>query len=134
MRCRVEMQKMLAVATIGIAYASMAPTAALAEVMDKEPSSGEIWIFTAMFLVADLLLVRWRLWLPLVIWPVTAIYAVGFWEELVDPYVGPAIRIEAGWLYVILGYVAVAINVVAPIAIIIWTRWILIYQRSSEAR
>lgn len=128
------MQKMLAVATIGIAYASMAPTAALAEVMDKEPSSGEIWIFTAMFLVADLLLVRWRLWLPLVIWPVTAIYAVGFWEELVDPYVGPAIRIEAGWLYVILGYVAVAINVVAPIAIIIWTRWILIYQRSSEAR
>jgi hypothetical protein len=107
----------------GIAYTSLFPTPALAEVMDKEPSPTDIWAFTVVFLIFQLLLVRRGRWLPLVIWPITAAVAGSFlWDELLDPYVGPAIRIEAGWKYVILSYTAIGINIAMPVAIVIFGR------------
>jgi hypothetical protein len=115
--------KSVAAIAMGIAYASLFPAPALAEVMDKEPTQVEIWLFTGGFLVIELLVSKWRYWLPLLIWPITAAVAGGFfWDELLVSYVGPDIRIEAGWNYIILSCLAIGINFSMPVVIAIFAR------------
>jgi hypothetical protein len=105
--------------SVGFAWA-LSPMPALAEVMDKEFSLGQIWIFTALFPGLGLWLMRWKAWVPLFILPITASFAYLNWEELFDPYIKSAILTEAGWSYIIQIHVAATINLTAPIALIIW--------------
>jgi hypothetical protein len=97
------------------------PTTALAEVMDKEPSLREIWSRSALSIVVAALLGRWKWWLPILIWPLSTLYAVGLLLELHDPYVGPAILHEAGWSYIVQGHVAAFACIAGPLATIAWS-------------
>jgi hypothetical protein len=86
---------------LACALTLLQPATALAEVMDKEPSPAEIWERTALFIVLGILLARWKTWLPLVVWPLSTLFAAGLLFELHDPHDGPAILQEAGWNYVV---------------------------------
>jgi hypothetical protein len=67
--------------------------------MDKEPTLSLVWAW-ALFggaLGASAWFVRW--WLGFPIATVVCLFFVGHWVELADPFVGPAIRAEAGASY-----------------------------------
>jgi hypothetical protein len=77
-------------------------------VMDKEPTLTQTWgTFLALGVVAGLLARRWRrtLWVSI---PLFLLFAWGLVAKFTDPFVGPAIRAEAGWRYVWLSLGAVA--------------------------
>lgn len=99
---------------------ALAPANAFAEVMDKEPSIPEVWLWTAIFATVCALLSQEREWLPIVVWPVSAGYALAQLEDLLDPYVGPEILAEAGYGYVIPAYLAVGLNLMFAPGIAAW--------------
>ena len=88
----------------------------LLEVMDKEPSLPEVWsaaiILAAAGAIAGFLRPRWLF----AILPLTAAASWVLLSELRDPYVGPAIRAEAGEDYVTQSYAAIALALLTPLA------------------
>jgi len=93
---------------------SSAP-ALLFEVMDKE---WPLWFVVAGFLGVGLfgLFVRMKRPIAVVLFLAWAVYgAVRQLAELNDPYVGPAIRSEAGLPYVVLSYASIGIGVLLPL-------------------
>jgi hypothetical protein len=94
--------------------------AALAEVMDKEPSLPWIWGTTPAIIVGAALFGRWRPWAPLVVWPLGLVNALAIVGELLDPHVGPAIGQEAGYGYVVQAAAAAALTAIAPLATCWW--------------
>ncbi len=75
-----------------------------------------MWLWTGAYLFASIMLVRWRSWLPLVVWPIGMLLAFGTVDLLYDARVGPSIREEAGWGFVVQAHVEVAVDLLgAPI-------------------
>jgi hypothetical protein len=80
------------------------PTAAMAEVMDKEPSSWAMLLGAALVVSASIVLSRMKWWLALAVLPISGAFAVALMQEILDPYVGPAILGEGGLPYLLIAY------------------------------
>jgi hypothetical protein len=82
------------------------------EVMDKE---SPLWIVLVGFfgagVIGMLLCRKWPL-VAILFVPVVVFYGIGQMLELNDPYVGEAIRCEAGARYVALSYLAFGSSVI----------------------
>ncbi len=77
------------------------------EVMDKEwPLWQVLAVFLGLGLVGMLLCRKWPM-TALVILPLIILLGIAHAEELNDPFVGEAIRREAGVRYVVLSYLAI---------------------------
>jgi hypothetical protein len=89
--------------------ATTASRVAHAEVMDKEPTLVQTWAWALVGGGIGLAAWRVRWWLGLIAATVPAFYFIGLWQEIHDPFVGPAIRVEAGAGYVAWSYAAAVI-------------------------
>ena len=82
------------------------------EVMDKE---WPLWLvlvgFLGLGLIGMLLCRKWPL-ISILFLPLVVFYGIGQMLELNDPYVGEAIRREAGLRYVALSYLAFGSSVI----------------------
>ena len=83
----------------------------LAEVMDKEPSILRNWLVLLGLGVLGLALSRFRWWAGLLALPLVVLYAGVLLTEQLDPYVGPAIRHEAGLTYPIQAGIAAVLAI-----------------------
>lgn len=102
-----------------------AATPALAEVMDKEPTVGTIWqsafVLAVLVLGAGCLHPLLGLGLGLVLAPTSV--PLGALSEIHSPFVGPAIRAEAGMGYVYHAYAANGMVFVSYlIGVALWVR------------
>jgi hypothetical protein len=79
----------------------MAPSLAQAEVMDKEPTPSEIWAWALLGGAAAVLAWRIRAGLGAATAAALALNLISLWSEITDPFVGPAIRAEAGNAYLL---------------------------------
>jgi hypothetical protein len=87
---------------------ALAPTVALAEVMDKQIALPLVAGLFASTLGAGFITARYK---PLLLWLVLPAFAwlwFGHLGELLDPHVGPAIAREAGATYVALSWFGAA--------------------------
>jgi hypothetical protein len=75
-----------------------------AEVMDKEPSLTLVLGVVIAGAVGAFFASRYRPWLLGVVLLVVGVFFAGQYAELLDPAVGPAIRREAGILYVLMSW------------------------------
>lgn len=78
----------------------MLPASAQAEVMDKEPAPSLIWASAIVAGVVGMQLWRTRWWLGLPASIAATLLFARVWAEILDPFVGPAIRAEAGIGYI----------------------------------
>lgn len=87
----------------------------VAEVMDKEPGIVAIWVTALLIAVlgAAAALIRW--WAGLLFCAVAIALSIATLLEILDPFVGPAIRREAGAGYVPQVCVAAAAAIVVPL-------------------
>jgi hypothetical protein len=72
---------------------------ALLEVMDTEPGITAFWVSAAVWGAIGYLLARRRWWWAVPILGLLGVSFAAVWSEWSDPFVGPAISIEAGRLY-----------------------------------
>jgi hypothetical protein len=105
------MRKMIGLSVLACLY----PTAASAEVMDKEPSSWSMLLGAALVVSASIVLARMRWWLALTVIPFSGAFAVAIMQEILDPYVGPAIHDEGGLPYLLIAYGYAIVAVAGPI-------------------
>ena len=82
-----------------------------AEVMDKQPSATENWIWSAAGGLVAIAAWRWRSWAGLVVTPLALMRLLAVYLDLRDPFIGPAMRLEAGDGYVTQFYLAAALAV-----------------------
>jgi hypothetical protein len=103
---------------IGIAATALVlvPSIAQAEVSDKIPSVGFLWLASLAFVGVALLLARLRWWLPAVLVPVTLVFVLALADQMRDPYLRAAIWAEQGWPYVASVYGSCALFVVVQVA------------------
>src|SRR4051812_47171164 len=89
------------------------PSVAYAEVMDKEFAFSTVALWTFAGAAVVLWSARFKPWVLAVVLPAV----VGFFSvhlpELADPHVGPAIRAEAGSMYVFVSWAAPVLIVAA---------------------
>ena len=97
---------------IAIVLVLVSSAGAYAEVMDKEPSAAQNWLTAAAGGLLAIAAWRWRLWAGLTVTTLVMWELIGVYLELQDPFVGPAMRLEAGEQYVTQYYAAVAVAVV----------------------
>jgi hypothetical protein len=71
----------------------------LLEVMDKEPSVQTVWLVAAGLGTLGYALARWRAWTITLSGGAIGLFAYSIMGEMRDPFVGPAIRQEAGPIY-----------------------------------
>ncbi len=116
--------------TVLLGTALVATVPAHAEVMDKEPSIAEHWIWALAAGFLAILGWRWRWWAGLLVTVVGVLAIPGFYFELNDRFVGPAIRAEAGSGYVA-NYYASAVVWLALNAVAVYG-WLL--QRRKKGR
>ena len=93
-----------------------------AEVMDKEPTITQNWIYAALGGLIAVAAWRWRWWIGL---PYSVVWFWGIWtlrQELTDPSVGPAILREAGQQYFTHFYLSTMLALVLQCAAI-YVRW-----------
>ena len=91
------------------------PSPALAEVADKEPTTFELWLVTAIITAVAFVLAAKRPSFALFLLPISLFFAWGSVMELRDPFVGPVIRAELGDAYFVHGYLAAATWIAGPI-------------------
>jgi hypothetical protein len=72
--------------------------------MDKEPALATVWILGVLGGLAGLLALRVRWWLLIVTLPLPFLFFLAMLAEVSSPDVGPAIRAEAGNIYVVSVY------------------------------
>ncbi len=89
---------------------------AWAEVMDKEPTRAGLWLTAVVVSAAGLVAWRWKGWAGAVVSVVGLPWVWSFHWELVDPWVGPAIRHEAGPEYVRQAYASMMLCTLAHVA------------------
>jgi hypothetical protein len=89
---------------------------AILEVMDKEPSLTLTLIVGGALGLAGFFAGRRRPWLALLPLAALLVFGLARLSELQDPFVGPAIREEAGNGYALLTYVAVAVGIALCVA------------------
>jgi hypothetical protein len=83
----------------------LAPFAAHAEVMDKEPSLLSIWILCFAGIFLAFLSAKKSKWVAIITLPIMLFFA-SLIGEVEDPFVGPAILKEAGNIYIVSAYIA----------------------------
>jgi hypothetical protein len=110
------------------------PVTAFAEVMDKEPTIGEVWLLALGASVVAFVACRWKPWLALVTAPYPLLYLASFVSEITDPYVGPAIRAEAGLSYIFWCSGAFAVVAAAHIGGIVLSRRRHLTQVRADAK
>lgn len=71
----------------------------LLEVMDKEPGVTAFWVSAVLWGAIGFSLARRRRWWAVPVLVLLAVSFIGVWSEWRDPFVGPAIAVEAGRLY-----------------------------------
>lgn len=96
------------------------PVLGHAEVMDKEFSILTIIIFGILGGLLGYLAARFKPLLLLVLLPVIGLFFYFQLAELLDPYVGPAMAVEAGRLYVFISWAAPALVVMGVGAGFAW--------------
>jgi hypothetical protein len=98
------MDRALVTAVTSVALIAVVPSAAWAEVMDKEPTLARIW--GVGLLTGALGLFAWRRHIVLgaVASLIAGLLAFALHAELADPHVGSAILAEAGRSYVVQAY------------------------------
>lgn len=106
-------------AVAGILFVTW-PSAALAEVMDKEPGAFELWGSAGLCLTLAVLLSRWKPWLPLAVWPFSALYGAAIIDQLLDAQIGHAIRAEAGIGYMIQAWGLATVDFLGPLFVWLW--------------
>jgi len=79
------------------------------EVMDKEVGVPTMWVLAALIGVGGFVACRRRPWAALLLLPLVALSARFQYEEINDPYVGPAILREAGAAYPLHSYASHAV-------------------------
>ena len=87
-----------------------------AEVMDKEPSIAQIYIYGLVGAALIVFSARLKPWLLLLVAPLPLLYFTGMIIEINDPYVGPAILNEAGVFYFISTYGIAVLLIVCVVA------------------
>jgi hypothetical protein len=93
----------------------------LLEVMDKEWTVPQMWAsFLFMGLIAAFL-ARWSVIASLCAGLLIVLMGMIQHGELTDPYVGPAIRQEAGDAYFVHSYVAMAVALAMCLVPVAWT-------------
>lgn len=90
-----------AILAVGIV---LSPCVAWAEVMDKEPTLATLWTQALVLGVVGFFAWRRHWTLGIIASLIAALLVGGLHLELTDPYVGPAIRHEAGRGYVVQAY------------------------------
>ena len=80
-----------------------------------------LWLLSVGVIVSFLACaaVRWTRWLTILFVPITAFMLIGLTSEIRDPYVGPAIIREAGYVYVASGWIAGLLPVIG--CVVGWT-------------
>ena len=89
---------------------------AILEVMDKEPSLARTWIIAVGLGAAGFLAGRRRPWFAVPFVVAVLFLGVSRLAEFQDPYVGPAVRQEAGNAHVWLSYLAVVVGLSLSLA------------------
>ena len=72
---------------------------ALLEAMDKEPGVTAFWVSAVLWGAIGHSLARRRRWWAAPVLVLLAISFAAVWSEWTDPFVGPAIAVEAGRFY-----------------------------------
>ena len=67
--------------------------------MDKEPGATAFWVSAVLWGAIGYFLARRRRWWAVPALVLLAASFAGTWAEWTDPFVGPAIAVEAGRLY-----------------------------------
>jgi hypothetical protein len=93
---------------------------AWAEVMDKEPSVGCIWLIGLLSGCLGLLSARYCAWLVVGTLLLGSLLLGGVFSEIYDPYVGQAIRQEAGNAYILSAYGALGLALTLHLAGFRW--------------
>jgi hypothetical protein len=94
-----------------------------AEVMDKEPSLALIWVWGSTGAALSFIAARFKPWLLLFVIPPQLFFFFGFlYQEVRDPFVGPAILREAGPFYVVSAYGLALAAIVFALAGL-WLHW-----------
>jgi hypothetical protein len=101
------------------AGALLVASPAFAEVADKEPSVGSMWMWALGFNVVSVLLEALGPRLGLLVVPFAAFVAWAGHSELTDPHVGPAILRELGADYVSTSYVCYGVGLLGPLLIVL---------------
>ncbi|PLY05112.1 MAG: hypothetical protein C0625_13845 [Arcobacter sp.] len=91
-----------------------------AEVMDKEPSLVQNFVWGIGGSILVILSARYKPRLLIVSLPVTIFYFYLLFGEINDPYVGPAILKEAGTFYINSVYYLCALLFISPFIGIYW--------------
>lgn len=91
------------------------PTAAFAEVMDKETSLREIWLWACLGAAAGYFAIRRHKFLAIVTLPPSLLIPLNIILEIHTPDVGPSIIQEAGMTYVFQAYLALSLVLLAHI-------------------
>lgn len=81
---------------VGVAVWIFATAPLCAEVMDKEPTVVANWMWALLTGGLAIVAWRWRLWLGACISVLALAGIYSMHQEIIDPSVGPAIRVEAG--------------------------------------
>lgn len=102
---------------------------ALAEVADKEPTVLQLWITTAIITAIAFVLGLKRPALALLLLPVALFRAWGQIDELHDPIVAHAIRVELGDAYIAHEYLTAAIGGIGPLL-----AWAVLHVRRARGR
>jgi hypothetical protein len=95
---------------LGIALWFLIVSPLAAEVMDKEPTVTANWMWAVVSGALAILVWRWRWWLGAVLSFVALAGIYFMHQEINDPSVGPAIRVEAGQGYVTQFYLSAAVG------------------------
>jgi hypothetical protein len=88
--------------------------------MDKEPSIVQLWALGVICGLIGLIAWRWRIIAGLIATLLAIPLVTAFHWELADPYVGPAIRREAGQGYVTQAYLAMGLCFALHVGGAVW--------------
>ena len=108
-------RRQLALIHLAAIAACAAPVSALAEVSDKIPPLSQIWLWSGLGAIVAFAAWRYRLWAGLLVSLPASVVPIATIAEVRDPYVGPAILEEQGWLYAASAYGSLVLIVVAAL-------------------
>lgn len=91
----------------------------VAEVMDKEPTIVVVWVCSVLVVMFGAVAAALRWWAGLIFVAVAALLSIAMLMEIYDPFVGPAIRLEAGRGYVFQVHAAAIVAIAIPLLAVI---------------
>lgn len=82
----------------------------------QEPPATALWLILAVVVLLSVTMVQRRWWMPLLLWVPVAFAASTLIADLLDPVIGPALREELGFAYVMQAELWAALVVALPLA------------------